>query len=173
MIPFIPGLPAPERARMFATIAHGSQTYNDEVPYVFHLESVVKVLGRFGFDDSTLVCAAWLHDSIEDTRTSFNDISKRFGADVAELVYCVTSELGRNRDERNKKTYPKIRGNVMATSLKLADRIANVEYGYSTGSAMRVKYAKEFPGFNEGIRVYDNEDPRVTLMWDYLSKLLA
>lgn len=170
----IKGIPAPDRARMYATIAHGTQTYNDEVPYVVHLEQVVGVLRRFGYEDPTMTCAAWLHDAIEDTKTSYNDIKERFGADVAELVYAVTSELGRNRKERNGKTYPKIHGNALATALKLADRIANVEYGMATGSKMRAKYVEEYPGFKNAIRVPGaDEDTRVTNMWDYLDKLLT
>lgn len=168
-----PGIPAPERARMFAAVAHGAQTYNDEVPYTIHLEMVVKVLSRFGFEDPVMTCAAWMHDTIEDTNKNYNDIRDRFGMDVAELVYAVTSELGRNRDERNKKTYPKIKGNVGATVLKLADRIANVEYGSATGSKMRFKYAKEYPDFKAALRVEENEDPRVTNMWGHLDLLLG
>jgi guanosine-3',5'-bis(diphosphate) 3'-pyrophosphohydrolase len=167
------GIPAPERARMFAAIAHGSQTYNDEVPYTVHLEMVVKVLSRFGFEDPIMICAAWLHDVVEDTNRSYNDIKKRFGEVVAELVYAVTSELGRNRDERNAKTYPKLKGNEMATAIKLADRIANTEYGSATNSDMRKRYVKEWPGFKAAIRVSENEDPRVTNMWNYLDTLLA
>lgn len=167
------GLPAPERARMFAAVAHGAQTYNDEVPYTVHLEQVVKVLSRFGFEDPVMTCAAWLHDTIEDTTKNYNDVRSRFGEEVAELVYAVTSELGRNRGERNEKTYPKIKGNPRATVLKLADRIANVEYGSATGSGMRAKYAKEYPGFKGALRVTENEDPKLANMWNYLDRLLV
>lgn len=166
-------LPAPDRARHFATLAHGSQSYNDEVPYVVHLESVVYVCQRFGYSDPVMVCAAWLHDSIEDTNTNYNAILKKFGKDVAELVYAVTSELGRNRDERNEKTYPKIRGNAAATALKLADRIANLEYGIANGGDMLAKYRKEYPGFKTAIRVTEGEDQRTTRMWGHLDMILG
>lgn len=52
----------PVKAKMFAEIAHAGQTYNDEVPYTYHLEKVVEVLGRFGITDPIMVCAAYLHE---------------------------------------------------------------------------------------------------------------
>ena len=134
---------APERAMHFATIAHGGQIYNDEVPYVVHLQAVVTVLKRFGFSDPVMECAGFLHDTIEDTNTSYKKIATKFGTSVAELVFAVTSEMGRNRAEKNAKTYPKIRGNDLATALKLADRIANVEYGMATDGGKRDMYVKE------------------------------
>ena len=90
------GQPDPIRARMFAEIAHSGQTYNDEVPYTYHLDNVVKILQQFSLTDPVMICAGYLHDTIEDTTRSYNDIKDRFGEDVAELVFCVTSELGRN-----------------------------------------------------------------------------
>src|SRR5689334_382384 len=140
------GRPNPLKAEMYAEIKHSGQTYNEEVPYTFHLKNVVKVLERFDLTDPIWICCAWLHDVIEDTTGSYNDIKIRFGEEVAERVYRVTSELGRNREERNKKTYPKIAEDRNAVLLKLADRIANVEYGLASGGKTDM-YAKEFPSF--------------------------
>lgn len=112
--------------------------------------------------------------AIEDTNRSYGDVKKRFGEEVAELVYAVTSELGRNRKERNEKTYPKIRNNARATMLKLADRIANVEYGMASGGKNDM-YSSEFASFRAGI--YSPEAvgiaPVLDLMWKYLEKILS
>lgn len=162
--------PDPIKAKMFAEIAHAGQTYNDEVPYSHHVECVVDVLARFGFTDVEMRCAGYLHDSVEDTSRSYNDIKKRFGENVAELVYAVTNELGRNRKERNEKTYPKIRGNDRATALKLADRIANVEYGLANGGKNDM-YASEHADFSSAIRV-ETADERINRMWRHLGQLL-
>ena len=164
----------PERAMMFAEIAHSGQTYNDEVPYVYHVRKVVEVLKRFHSLEPLspeLECAACLHDVLEDTNKSFNDIKERFGVRVAELVYTVTNELGRNRDERNAKTYPKIKGHQEATMLKLADRIANVEFGSANGG-MVDRYRKEYQKFKDGIRFPLDETPIITRMWAHLDSLL-
>lgn len=164
--------PSPGRAKMFAEAAHAGQTY-DKYPYTYHLSQVVLVLEKFGWDDSAMLCAGWLHDSIEDTNTSYNDIKAEFGEEVAELVYAVTNELGRNRKERNERTYPKIRGNDRPTALKLADRIANVEHGSINGGKDEM-YRKEFSSFESMLRPGDKaeEDQRLERMWRHLRKLL-
>ncbi len=167
--------PDVSKAQMFAEIAHAGQTYNDEVPYTFHLQSVVRVLERFGVTHPTMLCAAWLHDSIEDTNRSYGDIEKRFGRHVAELVFAVTSELGRNRHERNAKTYPKIKADIDATILKLADRIANVEYGAANGGKNDM-YAREFLGFFNGCFEQDikvTDDNCRLNMWKHVARLLG
>lgn len=113
-----------ERALMVAEKAHSNQTY-DIYPYIYHIRQVVKIAEQLGYDESIVIAAA-LHDTLEDTPLSYNDIKKAFGKEVAEIVYCVTDELGRNRNERKEKTYPKIQSNWKATVVKICDRIANV-----------------------------------------------
>lgn len=166
------------RARCFAELAHTGQVYNEEVPYSVHLQQVVDVLKRFGVADDNLYCAGYLHDSIEDTRTSYSDIEKRFGTEVAELVFAVTNEQGRNRKERAAKTYPKIvAAGAQATILKLADRIANVEYGLADGIGKSDMYRKEFPEFATAL--YNQRAvkdvfvaARLENMWRHLARLL-
>lgn len=170
----MPGQPNMIRAQRYATVVHGGQIYNDEVPYVDHLADVFAVIQRFGLDeDEQIATAAWLHDAIEDTRTSYNDIKARFGVDVAELVYAVTDERGRNRKERHDKTYPKIKafGNK-AVQLKLADRIANVEYGSATGGKQAM-YRAEQADFEAGIRLWEKEPEATTRMWNWLRQILG
>lgn len=164
------------KAKNFAQVAHGAQVYNDEVPYTVHLENVIRVLERFGVTDSEMLCAGWLHDVIEDTTKSYNDIKSRFGEEVAELVYAVTSELGRNRKERNAKTYPKIKAHPRATILKLADRIANVEYGQANGGKTEM-YRAEFDEFYQALYVERplagcTDNAVESRMWKTLKQLL-
>lgn len=161
----------PVRAKMFADVGHTGQMYNDDIPYVAHLQMVVDVLIRYGYTDPEMISAAYCHDLLEDSNRSYNDLKSNFGEGVAELVYAVTSELGRNRKERNEKTYPKLRGNHRATILKLADRIANVEYGAANGGKNDM-YAKEFPGFKAAL-YQDFQDPAIDRMWKHLEKLLS
>jgi guanosine-3',5'-bis(diphosphate) 3'-pyrophosphohydrolase len=157
---------------MFAEQAHAGQAY-DKYPYTYHLGLVVQVLEKFGWDDPVMLCGGWLHDCIEDTNTSYNDVKAEFGEEVAELVYAVTNELGRNRKERNERTYPKIRGNQRATALKLADRIANVEHGAINGGKDDM-YRKEFSDFESNLRLMDAipEDSRLERQWRHLARLL-
>lgn len=169
------GTPDPIKAQYFAQIAHGTQLYNDELPYPFHLQRVVDVLRRFGYSGPEWECAGWLHDVIEDTNKSYSDILRRFGLVVAERVYAVTAAKGRNRKERNGPTYAAIKEKEEYIILKLADRIANLEYGLASPDGKVDMYRKEFPEFEKGIRFEDRskEDPQVTRMWNTVKLLLG
>jgi hypothetical protein len=90
----------------FAEERHAAQRYGDQ-PYTVHLEHVRAVLASFGHGGA-LGVAAWLHDTVEDTATTREEIAERFGEDVAALVWAVTG-TGKNRKERNASAYEKIR----------------------------------------------------------------
>jgi len=147
-----------EQAQMFATQKHvldNRQLYGNLLPYTHHLAAVDAVLVRYAIGDETIRASAWLHDVVEDTRDRPNevrirDIEEIFGESVAALVGAVTSEPGPNRKVRNALTYPKIReAGDRAIHLKLADRIANVEYG---GRAVEM-YRKEHRDFRFALYV--------------------
>lgn len=173
-----------EQAQSFATQKHvldNHQLYGNLLPYTHHPAAVVEVLRRFGFTDEVIVTAAWLHDIVEDTRDKPNevrvrDIEELFGEEVAELVRAVTSDEGPNRKVRNALTYPRIfAAGERAIVLKLADRIANIEYG---GRA-REMYKKEYPEFRRAL--FDanavGNSPKYQLgqyqMWEHLDDLLV
>jgi (p)ppGpp synthase/HD superfamily hydrolase len=155
-----------EKARQFAITAHKDQMYG-EYPYIKHLSDVVGVLRRFGYDDEINVCCAFLHDTLEDTDVTYDDIKNMFGVVIAINVYLVTNEKGRNREERAAKTLPLIKGHKRATQIKLADRIANVES--SIGTSFMSMYSKERHKF-EGYLYVDGE---LEEMWHYLDNLFA
>jgi len=155
-------------AKMVAFLAHKGHTY-DIFPYEKHLEDVVDIVKKFGYSGKYVV-GAYLHDSIEDANLSYNKIKKAFGIEVAEIVYAVTDELGRNREEKKAKTYPKIKANSDSLIVKLADRIANIEHGIRMGNEKKTKmYREEFPKFKEELYKVGQCDR----MWDYLEKLLG
>ena len=87
-----------ERALLVATKAHSGQTY-DIYPYDYHFKRVAEIATIYGYDEAIIV-SCLLHDVLEDTELSYNDIKTAFGEEVAEIVYSVTDELGRNRKER-------------------------------------------------------------------------
>ena len=151
-------------ARMVAVRAHSSQTYDEVFPYEKHLDDVVDVLKRFGYSGK-FVIAGYLHDILEDTGLSYNDVKRHFGEEIAEMVYCVTDELGRNRKEKKAKTLPKTASNPDAIILKLADRIANIEHGGKIDM-----YASEYQEFKGAL--YLNTPVSANKLWDRLEKLL-
>jgi (p)ppGpp synthase/HD superfamily hydrolase len=117
--------------------------------------------------------AGGLHDIVEDTPITLMDLKVEFhcyGADcdlLLKLVDNVTTESGKNRKERNLKTYPKIKSHPKSLVLKLADRLANVRNCIRTGSDLLSMYKKEYPGFREAL--YSEPHP----MWAELDKLLS
>ena len=144
---------------------HGSQFYGNK-PYSTHLEAVVAVLCRFGFCDPETTAAGWLHDILEDTECTVEELKKcGVSENTIDMVKAVTDEPGVNRKERKAKTYLKIKKSRDAIILKLADRIANVEAGDK-----KEMYLNEHPSFYAALYKYD---AIVEPMWLYLGNLLA
>jgi len=160
-----------ERAKWFATIIHHGQQYGNK-PYIHHLEQVECVISRFNFDDLELRVAAWLHDSIEDVEgIDYKKIKLGFGTEIADIVFCVTNQIGRDRKEKFKYTYPKIKENRKALIVKLADRIANIENGMGYRTGYVNMYKKEWPEFYEALYDKEETDERVIKLWNYLKSL--
>ena len=144
------------KARAYAIMMHGDQTYDDE-PYVVHLDAVAEILVEFGYDDTDLLVAAYLHDVIEDTEATHVDVAARFGERAAALVYAVTSEEGHpNRKTRNAATYAnRTVKEPGAVTLKAADRLANVR----RGGRLVGLYRKEQPAFVAALRGSGEAEP--------------
>jgi len=158
------------KAKEFALKAHQGQSYGTR-DYSFHLEAVVSVAKQFNLNES-IIAACWLHDTIEDCNISFQDIKSVCGEKVAELVFCVTDELGRNRKERKEKTYPKILANQDALCVKLCDRISNLQQSISDkNTGLLSMYLKEHPEFRE--KLFTNDAQVILLeLWAKLDSLV-
>lgn len=154
-----------EEALLVSEMAHRNQKYDEIFPYMKHINDVIGVLKRFGFNSNKMLISAALHDIIEDTSLSYNKVKKHFGLEVAEMVYCVTDELGRDRKEKKEKTLPKTASNPDAIILKLGDRIANIEHGGKIDM-----YAKEHSEFKGALFLNTPADGKA--MWEHLETLL-
>lgn len=158
-------------AKEFALKAHKGQLYGTR-EYSFHLEAVVSIAKEFKLDEN-IISACWLHDTIEDCNVSFQDIKNVCGERVAEIVYCVTDELGRNRKERKAKTYPKIKNNNDALCVKLCDRIANMQQSFiDNNTNLLSMYLKEHEEFKE-LLFSDNSAETLLLLWKRLEELVT
>lgn len=146
------------RAMIFAIEAHNSTNHNyDGKPYYVHLAIVNDIAKEF-IDiipdqcQDEVLAACWLHDTIEDCRLTYNDIKKEFGETVAEIVFAVSNDKGKNRKERaGSKYYDGIKRTAWATFVKLCDRLANIRYSYESKSRMLDVYSKEHFEFVESI----------------------
>ncbi|MFA5132530.1 MAG: HD domain-containing protein [Candidatus Paceibacterota bacterium] len=138
------------KAIEFAKIAHGDQKYGDK-PYFQHLLEVgmAVTLSKMHYKhvgDDEVICAAFLHDVLEDTEVTRKQLIEEFGVKVADLVFAVTDEPGISRKEKKAKTLLKIAGaGDAATLIKLCDRICNMRN--SAGTSFMDMYKKEAAEF--------------------------
>ncbi len=116
----------------FARVKHEGQTRASGEPYYLHPVEVAGILADLGLDEDTLVTAI-LHDTVEDTETSLEDIKKLFGKDVASLVDGVTKLTRIESKTSEGKQAENFRKLVLAMSedirvllVKLADRLHNM-----------------------------------------------
>jgi len=160
-------------AKEYAISKHKEKNnlYGD-LPYEIHLQNVVNTALNYielvdeRYRDS-VVAACWCHDILEDTDQSFNDIKEKLGYHVADLVFIVTDELGRNRIERALQTYLKIMRSNLGTFIKLCDRISNASTSKNNKHPMFNKYKKEHILFKYALYkkgIYEE-------MWNELEKI--
>lgn len=118
-----------ERARAFAIEAHGDQKrkYTGE-PYVVHTQQVADIVQRAG-GDPCMVAAAHLHDVVEDTPTTIEQVREAFGPEVARLVLGMTDQvplsLGNRRARKRAESDRLGAADGRVQTIKLADIISN------------------------------------------------
>jgi (p)ppGpp synthase/HD superfamily hydrolase len=160
------------KAIAFAAERHGEQKYGT-VPYWHHLIQVNEVVSKFYYLKALptqFQIAIWLHDVVEDTNTTIEEIDDEFMEGVADYVNAVTG-VGKNRKARNESVYKKLNAFGSALGLKLADRIANTENCIKNNPDLLKMYRKEYPSFKSALSPIKN-DNGTKAMWDHLDSLL-
>jgi len=121
-----------QKAYVFAAAAHAGQTRLSGEPYLSHPLAVAHILATLGFDEATLA-AALLHDTVEDTKATIEEIDEQFGEDVADLVDGITKINLIPFDTKEEAQAENIRKMILAMShdirvliIKLADRLHNM-----------------------------------------------
>ena len=137
------------RAYVYAMKAHGQQKRASGDPYISHPLEVAAILTEFGLDDATIV-AAILHDTIEDTEATREDIEHLFGADIARLVDGLTKikklDLVSKRAEQAenfRKLLLAVADDVRVLLVKLADRLHNMRTLHHVPVAKRQRIGEE------------------------------
>jgi guanosine-3',5'-bis(diphosphate) 3'-pyrophosphohydrolase len=121
-----------EDAFVFACEHHAAQRRKSGEDFIVHPVGVARICAGMRLDTETL-CAALLHDTVEDTSASIVEVSERFGEEIAQIVDGVTKLTGitfQSRDEAQAENYRKMMV-AMATDMrviliKLADRLHNM-----------------------------------------------
>ena len=137
------------RAYEFGAKLHQGQSRSSGEPYIYHPLAVARILAEMRLDHTTLM-AAILHDVIEDTTISKEDLAKEFGQDVAQLVDGVSKFHkieGQSRAEVQAESFRKL---LMAMTqdlrvilIKLADRLHNMRTLEHMEAARRRRIARE------------------------------
>ena len=116
----------------YAEEKHKTQKRKDGSPYIIHPLAVAQIIAEMGLDTDAIL-GALLHDCIEDTDASFEDIARRFGTVTAELVEGVTKLTRANFSSSEEQQMENLRKMFMAMSkdirvvlIKIADRLHNM-----------------------------------------------
>ncbi len=120
------------QAYVFAAHAHAGQVRNSGESFITHPLAVADILSSLGMDASTIITGL-LHDTVEDTSVTLDDIVQHFGADVAGLVDGVTKIGKIHFSSKEQKQAENFRKMILATAkdlrvliVKLADRLHNM-----------------------------------------------
>lgn len=178
------------KALKLAIDAHDDQIYG-QVPYLHHLLAVERQLYIYCFHPLTpesmrkfplkvcedILIACILHDTVEDTDVTVEQLRDQFGDRVASLVWAVTNGEGETRKEKFASVYPKIRDTQYAIVVKLSDRIANYEScmdfrltkdRHRVGKLLAM-YRSEYPNFKDNL--YNPDHKHLSHMWTRLELL--
>src|SRR5204863_6517361 len=138
-----------ERAFVFSCGHHADQRRKSGEDFIVHPVGVAKICAGMRLDTATL-CAALLHDTVEDTSASLDEVGEAFGEEIASLVDGVTKLTGitfQSRDESQAENYRKMMV-AMATDLrviliKLADRLHNMRTLSGLPKQKQIEKARE------------------------------
>lgn len=121
-----------KKAHAFADKAHAQQKRSSGDPYIIHPTEVAQILSDMRLDLAS-ICAAFLHDTVEDTGVSLEEIEKQFNKDIAVLVDGVTKlnkMTFRTTEEKQAENFRKMiiamSKDIRVILVKLADRLSNM-----------------------------------------------
>ncbi|HUA69849.1 MAG TPA: HD domain-containing protein, partial [Solirubrobacteraceae bacterium] len=138
-----------EEAFVYACVHHADQRRRSGEDFIVHPVGVARICAGMRLDTETL-CAALLHDTVEDTSASIEEVRERFGEEIAGVVDGVTKLKGitfQSRDEAQASNYRKMMV-AMATDvrvilIKLADRLHNMRTIEAMSKQKQIDKARE------------------------------
>lgn len=123
------------KAAEYAKEMHNDQQYA-RMPYFFHLNSVASLLMPIVGQDEIIIASAYLHDIIEDTEATYDDIVSNFNEEIADIVLALTNDITFEDTSINIR-----KAGVKACLVKLADRLSNLSFSTISGNdKMMSKY---------------------------------
>ena len=146
--------PKVQKAIDVATLAHEGQLRKSGIPYVVHPLCVACIVAFYGGDE-TMLCAALLHDVVEDTEVTQNDITKEFGQEISDMVAGVTklsnisfASVEEQQVEDYRKMFLAMGKDIRVILIKLADRLHNMR------TLKYLKRDRQIANANETMELY-------------------
>jgi len=134
-------------AELFAKNKHAGQFRADGItPYSKHLEDVVNRLKSLGVIDEHILCAGWLHDTIENTDTTFDDLYEQFESEIAVLVSSLSKDMTLSRKKREQAYVIQLKeASFSAKLIKLCDISANLSdlKNYDASKSKKLRQVKQ------------------------------
>jgi GTP pyrophosphokinase len=138
-----------EDAFIYACVHHADQRRRSGEDFIIHPVGVAKICAGMRLDTETL-CAALLHDTVEDTSASLEEVEEAFGEEIAGLVDGVTKLTGltfQSRDEAQAENYRKMMvamaSDIRVILIKLADRLHNMRTIAAMTKQKQIEKARE------------------------------
>lgn len=164
-------------AERFATRRHGKLKRRNKLT-IDHVKEVVENLRQAQVQDVSVLCVAWLHDTIEDTNTNYDDIYDEFGSMIANCVASLSKDPRLPSRERTRVyELQLVKARWEAKVVKLADILANLQTLVNTSNSTQrhqrkaARLRRYALSIKDGITV--SKVPQLSLLQKRLDTLLA
>ena len=147
-------------------------------PYSKHLEDVVNRLKSLGVVDEELLCGGWLHDTIEDTDTSFDDLYEQFGSRITVLVSTLSKDMSLARKQREQIYVKQLKeASFDAKLIKLCDISANLGdlKNYNASKSKKIRQVRKIRHYLTVIKndLIENSDyPKIIILLESINHIL-
>lgn len=166
-------------AELLAKQKHAGQLRKDGITtYSKHLEDVVGRLKGLGVVDEAILCAGWLHDTIEDTETSFEDLFRQFESEIAVLVLSLSKDMSLTRKKREQGYVKQLKlSSSNAKLIKLCDISANLSdiKNWDTSRSKKLRQVKKIRHYISIIKndlICNTEYPKVITLMESVNVIL-
>ncbi len=166
-------------AELFAKKKHSGMMRKDGTTlYSKHLEDVVNRLKSLGVIDEELLCAGWLHDTIEDTDVTFDDLYEQFGSRIAVLVSSLSKDMTLTRKQREQIYVKQLKESSFdAKLIKLCDISANLSdlKNYDASKSKKLRQVRKIRYYIVVIKndlIEHNDYPKIITLLESINQSL-
>ena len=166
-------------AELLAKKKHAGQFRKDDTtPFSKHIEDVVNRLKSLGVVDEEILCAGWLHDTIEDTETSFDDLYDQFGSEIAVLVSSLSKDMSLTRKKREQAYVKQLKeSSSNAKLIKLCDISANLSdlKNWDTSKSKKLRKVKKVRHYLTVIKndlISNTDYPKIITLMESVNQIL-